>query len=206
MKKSVVLSFLIICANYVHAQADVKVWTRLAGSGSYDDGYAVAADNFGNGIIAGATQGSLEGGNAGRYDLFVAKYDPAGNRLWLRQRGTIEREFAYGVATDASGNIYVTGYTGSGLDGNTSFGLWDVFLTKFDSSGNWQWTKQDGTGQDDEGRAVATDSSGNVYITGYVRGNFHGITRVGSADVFISKSSSINKLYNQAPGWYASPA
>jgi hypothetical protein len=149
MKKLFVLSFLIISAYCVHAQADVKVWTRLAGSGSYDFGYAVAVDNFGNGIIAGATQGSLAGGNAGRYDLFVAKYDAAGNRLWLRQRGTSEREFAYGVATDATGNIYVTGYTGAGLDGNTSFGNWDIFLMKFDPSGNWQWTKQDGAGMAD---------------------------------------------------------
>ncbi len=187
MKMLWVLGCLSISAGYVHAQADVKAWTRLAGSGSYDFGYAVTVDGSGNCIIAGATQGSLGGGNAGRYDLFVAKYDAAGNRLWLTQRGSAEREFAYGVATDAAGNIYVTGYTGSSLDGNYYFGGWDIFLTKFDSAGNWQWTRQDGTGQDDEGRAVATDSWGNVYVTGYVRGNFHGIARIGSADVFISK-------------------
>ncbi len=168
-------------------QADVKAWTRLLGTGSYDFGYAAAVDASGNGIIAGATQGSLGGGNAGRYDLFVAKYDPSGNRLWLRQRGTAEREFAYGVAADPSGNIYVTGYTGAGLDGNSNIGNWDIFLVKFDPNGNWQWTKQDGTAQDDEGRAAACDRFGNIFITGYVRGNFHGITRVGASDFFISK-------------------
>ncbi|MDW8310960.1 MAG: SBBP repeat-containing protein, partial [Verrucomicrobiales bacterium] len=136
------------------AQADVKSWTRLLGTSTYDFGYAAAVDSSGNGIIAGATQGSLSGGNAGRYDLFVAKYDPAGNRLWLRQRGTDERDFAYGVAADAAGNIYVTGYTGGGLDGNSNIGQWDIFLTKFDAAGNWQWTRQVGTSQDDEGRAV----------------------------------------------------
>jgi hypothetical protein len=197
VKKSVVLSFLMISANYVHAQPDVKVWTRLAGSGSYDYGYAVAADTFGNCIIAGATQGSIAGGSAGRYDMFVGKYDATGNRLWLTQRGTDQREFAYGVATDAAGNVYVTGYTGNGLDGNNGFGGWDVFLMKLGPAGNWLWTKQDGTGQDDEGRAVATDVSGNVYVTGYVRGNFHGITRVGSSDVFISKYDSAgNRLWS----------
>lgn len=180
----ILLSFISLCA---FGQADVKVWTRLLGTGSYDFGYAAAVDAAGNGIIAGATQGSLSGGNAGRYDLFVAKYNPAGARVWLRQRGTAERDFAYGVATDPSGNIYVTGYTGAGLDGNSNIGQWDIFLTKFDASGTWQWTKQDGTSQDDEGRAVATDRFGNIYITGYVRGNFHGITRVGASDFFISK-------------------
>ncbi len=190
MKTLVFACILAISAHGALAQADVKVWTRLVGSVSDDSGYAVAADRFGNSIIAGATQGSMAGGNAGRYDLFVAKYDAAGNRLWLRQRGSSEREFAYGAAADPSGNVYVAGYTGAGLDGNGGIGGWDVFLTKFDASGNWQWTKQDGTGQDDEGRAVATDASGNIYLTGYVRGNFHGITRVGSSDVFISKYNS----------------
>jgi hypothetical protein len=168
-------------------QADVKVWTRLLGTGNYDFGYAAAVDAAGNGIIAGATQGSLSGGNAGRYDLFVAKYDPTGARIWLRQRGTAERDFAYGVAADPSGNIYLAGYTGAGLDGNSNIGGWDIFLMKFNSSGTWQWTVQDGTAQDDEGRAVATDRFGNIYITGYVRGNFHGITRIGASDIFISK-------------------
>lgn len=188
MKRLAILSsVLVISGGVAQAEPDVKVWTRLAGSSTYDFGYAVAVDASGNVVVAGATQGSMAGGNAGRYDLFVAKYNSAGNRLWLRQRGSSEQDFAYGVATDASGNIYVTGYTGAGLDGNSAFGEWDVFLTKFDASGNWHWTRQDGTGPDDEGRAVATDSAGNIYITGYVRGNFHGITRVGSADVFISK-------------------
>ena len=193
MNKLVVFSVLVISASYAHAQ----VWTRLAGVGSYDFGYAVAVDPFGNSIITGGTQGSMAGANAGRYDMFVGKYDPAGNLLWLNQRGTVEREFGFGVATDAAENIYVTGYTGSALDGNNHIGSWDIFLMKFGPTGNWLWTRQDGTGQDDEGRAIATDSSGNVYITGYVRGNFHGIPRVGTADVFISKYDSAgNRLWS----------
>ncbi len=197
VKTLVALSFLFVAANHARAQADVKIWTRLAGSTSYDFGYAVAADGFGNCIIAGATQGSIASGNAGRYDMFVGKYDAAGNRLWLTQRGTDQREFAYGVATDAAGNIYVTGYTGHDLDGNHGFGMWDIFLMKFGPTGNWLWTKQDGIGQDDEGRAITTDAAGNIYITGYVRGNFHGITRMGSADVFISKYDATgNRLWS----------
>ena len=159
-------------ANCARVRPDVGIWTRLAGAGSHDFGCAVAADGFGSGVVAGATQGTAAGSNAGRFDLFIAKYDAAGNRLWARQRGTTEREFAHGVATDIRGDIYVTGYTGSGLDGNTWYGSWDVFLMKFDSAGNWQWTRQDGTGREDEGRAITTDSSGNVFITGCVRGEY----------------------------------
>ncbi len=191
MRRIAILSLLLSSASYVIAQADVKVWTRTTAGSSYDFGHCVAADNFGNSFIAGGTQGTVgAGGNAGRYDMFVAKYNSAGNQLWVRQRGSDQREFAYGAGCDAAGNIYLTGYTGADLDGNNNIGNWDIFLMKFDANGNWQWTKQDGTSQDDEGRALTVDSAGNVYIAGYVRGNFHGITRVGTADVFISKYNS----------------
>lgn len=190
MSRFVLAIILMFGSGHAQAQSYSKTWTRTTGSNSYDFGYAVAADAFGNAIIAGGTQGSITGGNAGRYDLFVAKHDAAGNRLWVIQRGTAEREFAYGAATDSAGNVYVTGHTGAGLDGNSRIGLWDAYLMKLSPTGAWQWTRQVGTGQDDEGRAVATDASGNVYVTGYVRGNLHGITRVGSADAFISKYSS----------------
>ncbi|MBT4183744.1 MAG: hypothetical protein HOH83_11025 [Deltaproteobacteria bacterium] len=41
---------------------------------------------------------------------------------------------AHGVTVDSSGKIYVTGYTDGGLDGNTSSGKKDFFLTKYNSS------------------------------------------------------------------------
>lgn len=201
MKRLVVLSLLVISSNGAYAQPDEKVWTRLAGTSTLDEGYAVAADPSGNCIIAGATQGSLGGGNDGRYDLFVGKYDATGDLLWMRQRGTGERDFAYGAATDALGNSYATGYTGAALDGQSHLGKWDVFLTKFGPTGDWLWTRQIGTGQDDEGYAVATDASGDIYITGYVRGDLHGQTRVGSADVFICKyNSSGTRLWTRLFG------
>lgn len=196
MKKLIAASFLWGCVGDVLAQPDPKAWTRLFGGASEDFADTVAADASGNAIVVGATQGALGGSNAGRYDLFVAKYDPAGNRLWIRQRGTAERDFAYDVATDAAGNIYITGYTGAGLDGNTHIGRWDAYLMKFNSVGTWQWTRQIGTANDDEGYGVAVDPSANVLLTGYVRGNLHGIPRVGAADVFICKyDPSGNRLW-----------
>ena len=51
-------------------------------------------------------------------------------------------DYANGVATDSSGNVYVTGVTYRHLDGNTSAGNADLFVVKYNSSGTKQWTKQ----------------------------------------------------------------
>ena len=47
-------------------------------------------------------------------------------------------DHGFGVATDTSGNVYVTGYTQGGLDGNTSAGNDDLFVVKYNSSGTKQ--------------------------------------------------------------------
>jgi len=54
---------------------------------------------------------------------------------WTKQIGTSSGEYGIGVTTDSSGNIYVTGYTEGGLDGNTNSGGKDIFLVKYNSDG-----------------------------------------------------------------------
>ena len=73
----------------------------------------------------------------------------------------------HGVTTDSSGNIFVTGQTWGGLDGNTNSGVRDIFLVKYNSTGTKQWTKQLGTSSLDYGNGVTSDSSGNIYVTGF---------------------------------------
>jgi hypothetical protein len=92
-----------------------------------------------------------------------------------------------GVAVDAFGNIYVTGYTYGGLDGNTLVGGADVFLVKYLSDGGKEWTRQLGVAADDLGFGVAADMSGSIYVTGYTMGGLDGNTLVGGADVFLAK-------------------
>jgi len=84
----------------------------------------------------------------------------------------------------------VTGYTKGGLDGNTNSGSFDIFLVKYNSSGTKQWTKQLGTSSGDYGNDVTTDSSGNIYVTGYTNGGLDGNTNSGSYDIFIVKYNS----------------
>ncbi|WP_000304246.1 SBBP repeat-containing protein, partial [Leptospira interrogans] len=80
-----------------------------------------------------------------------------------------------GVAFDSSGNIYLTGRTSGNLDGQALSGIQDLFVTKYDTGGNKQWTRLLGVaGQITQGNGVAFDSSGNIYLTGRTSGNLDG--------------------------------
>ena len=107
-----------------------------------------------------------------------------------QQLGTSSGEVGYGVTVDSSGNIYVTGYTTGGLDGNTNSGGRDLFLVKYNSSGVKQWTQQLGTSSGDSGRGVMVDSSNNIYVTGYTEGGLDGNTSSGERDLFLVKYNS----------------
>ena len=171
-----------------------RQWTKLLGTWRKDFANAVAIDSSGNIYVAGATERDLEDEPrkdfAGKDDLFVVKYDSKGKKQWTKQLGTKRNDRATGVATDSSGNIYVTGYTYWGLDGNTYAGSSDAFVVKYLDNGTKQWTKQFGTSSTDLADGVATDSSGNVYLVGYTYGGLDGNTNTGASDLFVVKYNS----------------
>ena len=155
-----------------------------------------------------------EGEIIGKYENGVKVYDKSEgvvgkkekkfNGRWTKQLGTSSGDWGEDVTTDSSGNIYVTGITSGGLDGNTflgpsdsDFGGGDIFLVKYNSSGIKQWTKQLGTSSRDSGKHVTTDSSGNIFVTGNTSGGLDGNTNYGSdcnyppcSDIFLVKYNS----------------
>ncbi len=168
-----------------------KQWTNQLGSSSRDSADDVATDSSGNIYVTGTTYSELDGNtSAGKADLFVVKYNSSGTKQWTNQLGTWDTDFANGVATDSSGNVYVTGSTYRSLDGNTSAGNADLFLVKYNSSGTKQWTKQLGSSSDDYANGIVTDSSGSVYVTGTTYGGLDGNTSAGNADLFVVKYNS----------------
>jgi len=167
-----------------------KQWTKQNGTDMNDEARGVATDSSGNVYVTGDTYGGLDGNtNAGYNDLFVVKYNSSGTKQWTKQLGTSDEEDAYGVATDSSGNVYVTGYTSGGLDGTNAGGN-DLFVVKYNSSGTNLWTKQLGTSSNDNATGVATDSSGNFYVTGGTLGGLDGNTSAGGNDLFVVKYNS----------------
>lgn len=166
-----------------------KLWDRLLASGGNDHVRSIAIDGEGNVIAAGFTRGDLfapNGGNGGP-DLFVAKYDGDGTLLWGRQLGTDTTDNAAGVATDAAGNVYLTGYTFGSLDGNNSAGDADAFLVKYDRDGVKQWTKQFGSVEQDIATAIAVDGAGDLYVVGRTVGALDGAPNAGGLDAFVAK-------------------
>jgi Beta-propeller repeat len=121
-------------------------WIRQFGTAADEFGFGLAVDVLGNPYVAGYTSGDMDGEssgtNAGLDDLFLATFDGAGNKRWVKQIGSPNYDTGYAVATDASGYVYVTGFSLGDLDGpgpQTNAGAWDIIALKFDGRGNLKW-------------------------------------------------------------------
>ena len=101
--------------------------------------------------------------------------------------GTAAHDRGNSITSDTNGNVYVSGWTDGGLDGNNSEGSGDFFVVKYDSSGVKQWTRQMGTADLDSAQGITSDNSGNVYVTGPTHGNLDGSSQVGAGDIFVVK-------------------
>src|SRR4029077_7731002 len=99
--------------------------------------------------------------NSGSGDFFIAKYDSSGNVLWAKSSTGIGDELGFKITTDISGNIYVTGlYTSTVTFGNTTLmnsGAEDIFIVKYDASGNMLWAKSAGGSGNDNAEGTTTD-------------------------------------------------
>ena len=155
--------------------------------GQVDLGTAAAAAN-GFYYVAGSTVTSFPGQPSyGGWDVLVRQYDGGGNVVWTRQIGSNNTDWAYGVAADASGNVYVTGQACGTFSGQVALGSCDAFLAKLNASGTLVWVRQFGTAASDIAYAVAIDSNGNPSVTGATQGAFPTFTNAGANDVFVRK-------------------
>ncbi len=138
-------------------------------------------------------------------------FSQAPNWAWERTSGGTSDDKGNSVATDASGNVYVTGNFmsptitfGSTTLTNTSAGSYDIFLVKYDNNGNVIWAKSAGGIYDDQSNGITTDINGNIYITGGFNTSItFGSTTLTSPGVFVVKyDSSGNVVWANG---YASP-
>jgi hypothetical protein len=149
-------------------------------------GASTATDGSGNVYVTGyigdpsVIFGTITLTNNGGYDMYIVKYDASGNVLWAKSAGGSNNDCGYGIATDGSRNVYVLGdFTSPTIKfgtitlTNAASGKTDLFIVKYDPSGNVLWAKRAGTIHNSgmalshPGHQIVIDGSGNVYVTGF---------------------------------------
>ena len=185
MKKTILILATIALIGFNNistAQSPNWAWAKSVGNTSSDQGRSVATDASGNifmtGYFAGSTItfGTTTLTSAGSGDVFIVKYDANGNVLWSKSVGSISDDSGYSVATDTSGNVFISGYfkgfsitfgTITLANVNQSFIFTkENFIAKYNAAGNFLWARSASGTSDDYGRGITTDTAGNAYIIG----------------------------------------
>jgi hypothetical protein len=142
-------------------------------------------------------------------DAYLVKLNQDGNYLWSKSWGNPTMsgdEYCWNLATLNSDYVYVVGTVdrdldldpGPGEDFKTAFGSYDIFISKFNSNGDYMWGHVIGGTGDDRGTDIAVTSEDNVYISGYFEyqvdfNPFIGIDKRithGDTDIFTTKFAS----------------
>jgi hypothetical protein len=168
----------------LNASGSALVYSTYIGGSAKDDGYGIAVDSTGNAYVTGATKSTdfptsspYQAGNAGSSDVFVAKLNASGSALvYSTYIGGAGADGGNGVAVDASGSAYISGYVGStdfpvvnAFQGaNAGAGNDDAFVAKLNAAGtSLTYSTYLGGSDNDYSYGIAVDSSGNAYVTGY---------------------------------------
>ena len=172
-----------------------SVWAKnFGGSGASATG-RVAVDASGNvylgGYFTGANLTNPALTKIGGNDAFAFKLDSAGSSIWSRNFGGVTNAYGQCIAVDAAGNVYLGGYVASDDVFNP---VQDAFARKLDSAGTSIWFRNfGGIGSASEGRSIAVDTSGNVYLGGHFGGGnltTPALTKIGIRDSFAFKLDS----------------
>ncbi|OQP60372.1 hypothetical protein A3860_33880 [Niastella vici] len=188
--------------------------------------YGIAIDGSGNVFVTGSLSGTVDFDASaatanltsnGSFDVFFVRYDAAGNFGWANRIGGTGLENVSGITTDASGNVYISGAfngtvdfdAGAGSATLTSNGGSDIFITRYDASGNYTWAKNIGNPGTDNSLGIATDQTNYLYITGYYYGtvdfdpgaSVSSLTASGGSDVYVAKYDlSGNYVWSKSMG------
>ncbi len=191
-------------------------WAHRLTSTANNISAAIAANSLGHVYITGnfasptdsvldfdPGSGTAELKSNGQGDIFLARYDSAGNYKWAINMGSPLVDVGRSLAIDSNFNIYLTGYfrglaefdPGTGTAPLQAKANTDIFLAKYDSSGNYQWAKQMSGIGSEQGNGVALDQYANIYIVGTFGDTVDfdpgpdsvKIGRVGGNDIFVAK-------------------
>ncbi|MEM7035900.1 MAG: SBBP repeat-containing protein, partial [Bacteroidota bacterium] len=171
--------------------AGAQSWATYVGGNVTDEAYRVAVDTTGNIFVSGNTQspnfpttaGAFQTTFGGLNDGFLVKYLPSGAISWSTFLGGSADDYPHGIDTDAAGNLYVSGYTGStnfptsnAFQNTHAGGVYDAFVSKFATGGNLLWSTFYGGTNVDVCLSIAVDQLGDCYFTGRTFSNNYPVT------------------------------
>ncbi len=148
------------------------LWAKQLGGANADEGWSIALDNSDNLFITGSFSGEADfDPGASSYmiasvedskDIFVTKLDEEGNFIWVKQFGSEGADAGMGITTDGFDNIYLTGYFSGTVDFDpgtshydiTSKGGEDIFITRLNYYGEFDWVMPFGGTANDRGVTI----------------------------------------------------
>jgi hypothetical protein len=210
MKNKITILLIIFFQSFVSlAQVPDWAWAKSIGGNQSDYSHDITCDIQGNAIITGdffsttLTLGAITLNNSGTSSsIFIAKYDSAGNILWAKCAGGIGTSQSLSITSDNIGNSYITGYFfgdtiyfGNIALTNISNSYADIFITKYDASGNEIWAKSIGSKSMDCGKGISVDGNCNIYITGYSNDTItFGLDTLTGQGFFLAKYDSSGNI------------
>ena len=188
------------------------LWASGIGGNGQDWSRVVAVDNNGDVIVAGEhssdvfSAGSISLTNEDGPDVFIAKFDNAGNAIWAKS-GIANSSTCQAIAVDSNNQIYITGsfsnetivFDNITLNNTGQLSYSEFFLAKFDSEGNTLWARSSMGDNQEEGRALAFDASENICVAGFFIDStalFENINleNMGMEDSFVAEYNSDGDL------------
>ncbi|MBI3134430.1 MAG: T9SS type A sorting domain-containing protein [Bacteroidetes bacterium] len=176
----------------------------------------IAIGNFGGGALDfDPSSASYVMNSTGGPDTYCINFSENGNFNWgiqLGGTGTTATCYGYAICMDPTDNIVITGRFHHIVDFDPGPGLFqldspaptygDVFLVKLTQNGSFLWARSFGSTGPEQGNAIVTDTSGDIYVTGIFQGTVDfdpsGLvltkSAVGGYDIFTSKFSSTGNL------------
>jgi hypothetical protein len=199
------------------------VWAKSFGGVGGESIWSQTIDSSGNIIVCGTFDGpvlnfgslTIPNTHAGSADVFIAKFDASGNILWAGSGGSNGLDIPKSISVNDFGDIVMTGkFSGTSLSfsgsvfSSTGNGGYDIFVVKYDKSGNFRWAKAIGGNSSDEIISHIEDSKGNIYLTGNffsssisLASTYNNQGAFGTQDFFLGKIDSIgNWLWSNAYG------
>jgi hypothetical protein len=195
------------------------LWVKQAGGDYFDQGYGIAVDEAGSSYVSGFFQDTVVFGvgepnqttltGSASFNMFLARYNPDGSLLWVKQAGA---DIGYDIAVDDADRSYVTGF----FIGNATFGAGEpnettlsdpgnrgTFVAAYDAEGALLWATQTVGSGSDEGHGIAVDGAGSSYVTGEFtdtaifgagQPNETPLTSSGYEDIFVARYDSQGSL------------